>query len=296
MRSSLLKSALKVLAAKIFPLVPIAAKRQAMYYWKHHRLIPEEPTGFFDKIQWRILHDRRPLIAVGGDKLAMKEYAAKMSAEVLVPETLWAGSDLEAIYDIDWGCDWVLKPREGAGAAVFGSGSFRESRLSLEEIKRWKHRQAFKVWGEWAYGQSGPGYLLEKRIPTKDGGLPLDTKVFVFGGKAGLILVSGSKYSDVHACRYYSPDWTPLDFSDGGRDLAAVVQAPERLSVIVDIAESIGKDFDFIRVDLYDVPEGVFFGELSPYPTGGTSSFGSSELDCMVGSWWSLPNKSEVRR
>lgn len=38
---------------------------------------------------------------------------------------------------------------------------------------------------------------------------------------------------------------------------------------MVDIAEALSSDFDFVRVDLYCVPDQVWFGELTCTPRAG---------------------------
>ena len=54
-------------------------------------------------------------------------------------------------------------------------------------------------------------------------------------------------------------------------------------------AMAIAKGFDHIRVDLYDTPDGVFFGEITPYAGGGLERFTPSDLDVSMGKRWSLP-------
>lgn len=80
MTSPQIDRVLKPLGRKVMPHVPIPIKRQVLYFRQFNRLIPRKPVTFLDKIQWRILHDRRELIAIGGDKIAMKEYAARKSS------------------------------------------------------------------------------------------------------------------------------------------------------------------------------------------------------------------------
>ena len=55
------------------------------------------------------------------------------------------------------------------------------------------------------------------------------------------------------------------------------------------IAEQIGSAFDFVRVDLYDTGDEVFFGELTIYPGAGYERFATREDDLFFGSFWRLP-------
>jgi hypothetical protein len=58
------------------------------------------------------------------------------------------------------------------------------------------------------------------------------------------------------------------------------------------IAAELGAEFDFIRVDLYDVPGKVFFGEVTPYPGGGLKRFVPASFDTELGACWQLPART----
>ena len=64
---------------------------------------------------------------------------------------------------------------------------------------------------------------------------------------------------------------------------------------MTEVSEALGREFDFIRVDLYDVEGSVWFGELTPYPGGGLDPF-DPRLDRELGALWVLPPRRAVRR
>ncbi|MFI7579651.1 ATP-grasp fold amidoligase family protein [Kocuria kalidii] len=276
------------LARNAVSLIPLPVRRQAFFLYRHHRFFPRRPRTFSEKVQWRILHDRRDIIAVGGDKIAMKEYVAGLGLDLGIPRTLWHGEDLRAVQDHDWGCEWVLKPVTGSGYALFGSGSLRGSGTDLDEVGRWRADDAHRIYGEWHYSRSRPGFLLEQRIPTRDGASPDDYRFFVFGGRVHVVQVDTPRVAKVQR-RFYTRDWAPLDVRLTGMDLAAAVPPPPTLGRMVELAERIGAAYDFIRVDLYDADGTVWFGELTPTPGGGLPPFDPPEFDLELGRQWELP-------
>ncbi len=58
---------------------------------------------------------------------------------------------------------------------------------------------------------------------------------------------------------------------------------------MVEIAERLGAETDFVRVDLYDVDGRVVFGELTSYVLGAQYRFSPPEFELEVGSWWTVP-------
>jgi hypothetical protein len=55
---------------------------------------------------------------------------------------------------------------------------------------------------------------------------------------------------------------------------------------MIDLAERIAQGFDFLRVDLYQVEERIYFGEITVYPNAGLAPFQPAEWDRKLGDWW----------
>ena len=66
---------------------------------------------------------------------------------------------------------------------------------------------------------------------------------------------------------------------------------PARLSEMIDVAERLGADTDFVRVDLYDVDGRVVFGELTSFPAGGDSPFDPESFNEEFGLQWTVPRR-----
>ncbi|WP_251293929.1 ATP-grasp fold amidoligase family protein [Escherichia coli] len=57
------------------------------------------------------------------------------------------------------------------------------------------------------------------------------------------------------------------------------------------IAEDIGKDFPFARVDFYSVNKKVYFGEITFYPWSGMVQFQPDSFDFDMGDKFILPKE-----
>lgn len=69
--------------------LPLACKRGVLYSRVHGRWPSlREPRLSTEKANWRVVHDRRPLIGQLGDKLAMKAYAHQVCPDLAVPAVL----------------------------------------------------------------------------------------------------------------------------------------------------------------------------------------------------------------
>ena len=57
---------------------------------------------------------------------------------------------------------------------------------------------------------------------------------------------------------------------------------------MIEYAERLGNEFDFIRVDFYFYKEKVTFGELTIYPGAGFERFPNKEWDVAFGKYWEV--------
>lgn len=270
--------------------LPLRAKRAVLFRRAHGRWPARPPRTFTDKVDWRVVHDRRPLIGRLGDKLAMKAYAAEVLPSLSIPRVLWTGTDVAALADAPLPERWVLKSNHGTMRVHVGSG-----RPDVAELRRvtagWLDEPLYRTRGEWVYSQARRLLLVEEFLGTADA-VPADHKFLVFAGQVQLVQVDTGRFAD-HRRRLYGPDWTPVDVAE---DVAPgpVTPPPSSLAEMTKVAEALGAELDFVRVDLYEVDGEVWFGELTPYPGGGLDRF-DPVLDERLGSYWRLPPRSAVR-
>jgi hypothetical protein len=57
---------------------------------------------------------------------------------------------------------------------------------------------------------------------------------------------------------------------------------------MIQIAERLADQIDFVRVDLYNIGERVVFGEMTIYPSGGWAGFDPPRFDEYLGALWEL--------
>lgn len=268
--------------------LPLTARRWALFVCAIHQ-IPDfrSPRTLNEKLNWRILNDRRPLLEWTCDKLAMKDHARNCRG-LRIPRTLWAGTDLQELASATLPEHWVLKPNHRTGLIYFGHGRPDIAQLS-ELTAKWLHPVEAEKFGEWAYSKARPMFLAEEIIGTP-GSPPRDYKFLVFDGDIAVVEVDAGRYS-VHQLRYYLPDWSPLEVQAGVYPLTPLEPAPASLDRMLAAAAELGSGFDFMRIDLYNIGREVYFGEFTPYPASGLVPFFPFSFDVELGARWTLPQR-----
>jgi hypothetical protein len=276
--------------------LPVPLLRHALHLTMIHK--PgnfRQPRTFNEKVNWRILYDRRDRIVAACDKMRMKEMAraAYPGAQLRIPETYWYGTDLRDAPDLVGLPPWVLKPNHSSGHALFGPDAQTDVGSLLAQTRDWWKRTPLEL-GEWGYGEARPLLLLEERIPTPDDTPPPDYKFFVFDGGVELVQVNRGRF-DNQTATFLDADWNRLPVRWRIRPVADEPR-PAELETMLEIASTLGSGWDFIRVDLYAVDGVVWFGEYTPYPGGGLLRYRPRHFDVEQGRHWQLPALERVRR
>ena len=253
------------------------------YVWRHRRL-PRiaDPRRFTDLVQARKLAGCQPGQAALLDKRAAKLFAAeRLGSEWIIP-TIWSGLHLPA--SLPFACPAILKARHGCNQyAVLerAPGKADWDRLR-ERSRRWTQRP-YGIWlDEPAYRHIPRGLLAEPLLGDA-GMLPIDYKVYVFGGRATHVQVHLDRAGE-HRWILHDRNWRQLvpgpDRPPAPRSLAAMLDAAETLAAGLGFAQ------DFVRIDFYESRGRPLFGEFCLYPGSGLDPFAADWIDLELGRLW----------
>ena len=263
-----------------------AALRVALIYrWRHGRW-PRlaQPMLFTEWVQWRKLNDRDRGLARLTDKLQSKRLAAAILGQTMVVPTLWHGDLLPA--EPPAPLPLMVKANHGCGQfiVVRSLDDWRRARILAPG---WL-KSAYGIWlDEWHYGAAERTLLVEPYIGQGDV-LPIDYKIYVFGGRAELVQVHEARAGS-HRWAQYDRDWKQV--SRQGSAIARPASLPDILAA----AERLAVGREFLRVDFYDVGGRAMFGEFCLFPGSGLDRFDPPILDAQLGSKWELANGGRTR-
>lgn len=268
----------------------------ALMYYRHLGKLPNlrSPATFSEKIAWRKIHSRDPRYPVFSDKLAAKSRIAELVGSQHVTPTLWSGTDPAAIPYERLTAPYVIKTNHGSGGNIFirKPADIRRPAIAESMAQQLQHSHG-REFREWGYLGIAPVILIEPMICVADGSIPDDYKFFVYDGKARFIQHDCGRFGD-HRRNLYDIDWNLLPVTLHYPAREAPAPRPAALAEMIRIAERIGQQFDFVRVDLYSTTEGVRFGEAAFYPGSGHEAFTPPEWDLRFGQPWHLDTRARV--
>jgi hypothetical protein len=271
------------------------------------------PRTFTDKVRYKMLRDHRPLLATFADKAEVRDYVASRAGVQYLPEAFAILDEPRDLARLELPTAYVVKPTHGSGAAVVVSPQAPSEAVLPQPQGGWVYRHVRpeavspgilveiasgwleKLYGqgpnrEWAYGQVTPRVIVEEMLVGTDGGIPDDFKFFVFHGACHFIQVDTGRFGD-RTHDFYTPSWEHLELSSGPGWADPPQARPARLDEMIGIAEKLATETDFVRVDLYHLPDRIVFGELTSYPAGGNSSFSPESFNAVFGAPWNVPKR-----
>ncbi len=271
-------------------------------------LMPWAEKNFAWKTRWRMRKDRNPTFVIVQDKYKVKQYAQERG--VKTAETYYVTNNpddipFETLPDryflkVNHGCGWNILFKNGEfylykpTINVSQTEGFSERKITRDEAKeyckKWlKEKYSTK---QWAYSQIEPLVLVEEVLmPFEDDELK-DYKFYVFDGVAKAIIVLSASIRRKHENIILDADWKMFDLNEveyAHPDTPP--ECPSNFSEMLEVAERLGKGFDFARVDLYNTTKGIVLGEMTMYPLGGRPSCPSydKKFNKWLGDQWTLP-------
>lgn len=263
------------------------------YYLKTGmKLNIDNPTRYSEKIQYRKLNYKNPLYVLCADKYKVRDYVQKkIGEEYLIPQYFAKKriekKDLEELPN-----NFVLKTNNASKTNVIVND---KNKLDLDATAKKMNRYVKYKFGyrtfELFYNDIEPLIIAEKYIGTQEQ-VPNDYKFYCFKQKNGtikmIIQMDVARFTKDHARAYFNEKWEMLPY--GNADAASKKQIkfnkPKKLKEMIEIAKKLSSDFDYVRVDLYEVEGKIYFGELTFTDGSGYDLLKPDKYDIEWGTYW----------
>lgn len=254
----------------------------------HQKLDLSNPVTFNEKLQWLKLYDRRPEYTMMVDKYLVRDYIAnKLGEEYLIP-LLGVWDDPDEI-DFDSLPDrFVLKCNHNSGLGMCICKD--KSALNIKKVKadlRKGLKQDYYLTGrEWPYKNVPRKIIAEKYMEDNTFHELRDYKFFCFNGVADCVMVCLGRSTGNTKFYFYDKEWKLCRYNILGKSIIGNgdVEKPDNISDMFAIAEKLSQGIPFSRIDLYNVNQKIYFGEITFFPDSGFDSNLLPETDIYFGS------------
>ena len=251
------------------------------------------PQTFTEKVQWIKIYGNIEEMTSLADKVAVREWITKQIGEkYLVPIV---GGPWDSFEEIDFSLlpdKYVIKANHGSGMNIVVKDNSLNVKHMRKLVDSWT-RAVFGCMGmERHYLKIKPMIYAEQYLEEK--GNLFDYKIHCFNGEPKFIQVIGDRNLTKHTGKQKNYDFSWNDIGWVFEDYPSYdyeLQPPKGLREMYDIAKKLSSDFPYVRVDLYEVGDKIYFGEMTFTPAGGFYPYKGTwnrEINEKLGAWIQL--------
>lgn len=234
----------------------------------------ENPKTFNEKLQWLKLYDRKPIYQMFVDKYEVKKYIADKIGERYVIPTLGVWDSFDQIPKEKLPDQFVLKCTHDSGGIVIVKDKKAFDWQSAKDKLNYSLKKNFYYeTREWPYKHVRPRIIAEAYMEDSFLGNHelTDYKFYCFNGYVDCVMICYDRASGDTKFYFFDQNWTLKRINQRGKNAPEgfTLPKPQCIDEMFDIAAELSKGIPFLRVDLYQCNEQVYFGELTLYPQGG---------------------------
>ena len=262
-------------------------------YQKHqsaHGSYPSfrHPKSFSEKIAYRKIYPQKIYSALS-DKFFVREFVRMNIGDEYLPRLYAVTNNIEKFDFSKLPNSFVMKATHGSGWTEI---VYDRNNTNIDSLRKmassWLAQDYSRVGRERHYS-SIPAQIIFEELLTRSGIAVDDYKVHCF--RSGerliqLIQVHTHRFTN-HKINIFSDNWDAVDVDHGyPRSDPEFIKKPENLSTMLRISDLLSKQFNYVRVDLYNANERIIFGELTFTPGSGLDTFNPPESDMLWGSFF----------
>jgi hypothetical protein len=280
--------------------IPARLYLELVYLWKFRKPAHlKAPATLNEKILWKKLYGYAPLHTTITDKYAVREWvAARIGEDHLIP--LIAAFDKVKELSLErLPPSFIVKVSHGSGQNfIVYDKLFVDERQLKRLLRGWMKENHWYLSKEPQYKGIKPRLIVEKLLTDDHGHIPMDFKFHCFHGQVEMIQVDMDRFGD-HRRNFYDVDWNLLPFTWSAWDRKGpkwpngpVLERPAALGEMLILARTLATEFDYVRVDLFNCRDKVYFGELTLHHGGGWERFDPPSYDLFFGGKLDLKRKT----
>lgn len=271
----------------------------SLLHWRVNRkwIDWKNPKTVDEKIQWLKFYGDSSQWSRLADKYAVREYVKEKGLEhILIPlYSKWENAE-----DINWNTlpnQFVMKTNHGSGDALICKDKKTLNTSYWTKFFNDQLKLKFGItMGEPHYDKIKPciiaeQYLDSSKQETKSSS-PVDYKIWCFDGKPAYIWACHNRTKHSCVVGVYDLDWNFLPEYSVSQEHYILskepIPRPAHLKEMLEYATILTKGFPVVRMDMYEVDNKVYFGEMTFTPASGSNTFYTEEFLNILGSLCSI--------
>jgi len=246
------------------------------------------PLTFSEKMQWLKLNWSDEILTTCSDKYKVRNYVKNQVGEHILTKLYGVYKKTEDILIRDLPDSFVLKVNHGSGLNIICKNKNEiDWKHELGLLKIYMKHSHYYLGRELMYKNITPMIICEEYL--EDGGrVPIDYKFCCFNGEPRFVEVHFDRFGE-HKNNLYDMEWNLLPFQWEFPNFTGLFNKPASFDTMYSIAKKLAENTIFVRTDLYNINNKIYFGEMTFCPANGLAKFMPEYYDQIIGSYLKLP-------
>jgi hypothetical protein len=238
----------------------------------------DNPISFKDKINWIKIFDCSDKKTYCTDKIKVHNYCKDILGKDICCPILSIYNSVDEINLDILPQQFVIKCNHGCGYNLIVKD---KNKININVYKKilndWLNSDFSCVGGELQYHNINPKIFSEKYL----GDNISDYKIWCFDGEPECIFIHHNRYlKNKSYYNVYNMDFIPIHIRcDQNIDPNLYDKKPKNFDLMIQYSKQLSKEFNFVRVDFYEVDDILYLGELTFTPANGLIYFISKDID-----------------
>lgn len=252
----------------------------------------KNPKTFQEKVCWKMVYDRNPLLPLIADKYLLYYYVShkigdEKAKKILVRNYNYITS-IEELDEIELPNSFIIKSNQG---------SFRyyvcndKKDLDFKELKikvyKWLNSYQDLLMPYWDSKSINKVVIVQKLLGDTDDLPIVEFKLYMLHGRCRLVHFISDRFGDKKN-HFLNPNFEKLSSSNKGIDGYASELLDKHKDSMHNLSHKFSEDFDFIRVDFMIHGDNLYLGELTSYPGSIFKNRIPDEFNQKMGEDWIL--------
>lgn len=251
----------------------------------------DNPKTLSEKLQWLKIYDSTYLKAFCADKITVRDYCKeKLGIDLCIP--------LLKIYnkpeEIEWNIlpnQFVIKCNHGSAMNIIVKDKKTVKKDNINKtLNKWLSIKYGDLSYELFYNLIKPKIIIEPYLEDKENGALTDYKFLCFNGEPKYCQVINDRNTKDFHLNYYDMNFNFVDISltDVPNNKNFLDKKPSQFELMKKYAKTLAQDFNFVRVDFYQINDVVYLSELTFFPAAGFFKYKDEKIDLMLGNMLNL--------
>lgn len=258
---------------------------QEMYFDKFGKRINwQNPLTYNEKINWEKVNVKDPRKTRLADKYLVREWIKEQIGEKYLTKWYGVWDDASDINFDTLPQSFVLKLNNGSGRNIIVKDKSQIDQAAVcQQLNKWKDNNYAYMSLELQYKDIVPKIICEEYLEGVAESV-YDYDIYCFHGEPVYIwCIKGSHRPGCQAS-FYDKNWKMQNFSHGYPLDPVPAPRPEKLDQMLELSRLLSKDFEHVRVDWYNLPDGrVLFCEMTFSSWGGLKKWHPEKYDAIFG-------------